>query len=607
MFDHGSPAHETGHLLYTRHHSSVCKKLKELDGGHFYKNYLLEVNFTDIAGSMVRFDSQGDGLGRYNIYNYQRSEANSSSFGYKVVGKWFDEELSLDTSALLWNERTRVPPASVCSYPCSVGEVKITQVGDVCCWICNPCKDQEYVVGQFTCKKCPDGWWPTGDKADCYELPEQYMQWDSVFAIVPMVIAIVGILLTTFVIRTFMVHMETPIVKASGRELSFILLAGILVSFLMTFALLAKPSLLVCSFQRFGVGFGFSIMYGALLTKTNRISRIFDSARRSARRPSFISPKSQVIICAIFVGIQVLTTIVWFILEPPGVRHWFPDLNRKSEVVLKCKVKDPNFLFSLIYNMLLITTCTVYAGMTRKIPENFNESKFIGFTMYTTCIIWLSFVPLFFTTGNSFQIQITTLCVSISLSAYVALFCLFSPKIYIILFHPDKNVRKLTMNSATYKKAPTSSSAFPTNTGSNHGPPDGLPEERAKLLEPALTRSASGSTGSGISQVKSGPVGGGPPLAPVGRKRGSLVKRASEGKTEVEIVQETTPGDLSSQCDNKAHDEPTAAPVGMDIIQPTCPATSGPLLSPLSASHTKSMPSPSAVINAMELETLATL
>lgn len=39
----------------------------------------------------------------------------------------------------------------------------------------------------------------------------------------------------------------------------------------------------------------------------------------------------------------------------------------------------------------------------------------------------------------------------------MALFCLFFPKVYIILFHPDKNVRKLTMNSATYKRHFTSS------------------------------------------------------------------------------------------------------------------------------------------------------
>ncbi len=45
------------------------------------------------------------------------------------------------------------------------------------------------------------------------------------------------------------------------------------------------------------------------------------------------------------------------------------------------------------------------------------------------------------------QIQMTTLCVTISLSAYVTLFCLYSPKLYIILVHPEKNVRRLTMNT----------------------------------------------------------------------------------------------------------------------------------------------------------------
>ena len=50
------------------------------------------------------------------------------------------------------------------------------------------------------------------------------------------------------------------------------------------------------------------------------------------------------------------------------------------------------------------------------------------------------------------QIQLTTLCITISLSAYVTLFCLYSPKLYIILLHPEKNVRKLTMNTA--KKPP---------------------------------------------------------------------------------------------------------------------------------------------------------
>jgi len=44
-------------------------------------------------------------------------------------------------------------------------------------------------------------------------------------------------------------------------------------------------------------------------------------------------------------------------------------------------MEDSSFLLSQVFNVLLIVICTVYAVKTRKIPENFNESKFIGFTM----------------------------------------------------------------------------------------------------------------------------------------------------------------------------------------------------------------------------------
>lgn len=46
-------------------------------------------------------------------------------------------------------------------------------------------------------------------------------------------------------------------------------------------------------------------MYASLLVKTNRISRIFNCARKSAKRPSFISPKSQMLITGVLVAIQV--------------------------------------------------------------------------------------------------------------------------------------------------------------------------------------------------------------------------------------------------------------------------------------------------------------
>lgn len=45
-------------------------------------------------------------------------------------------------------------------------------------------------------------------------------------------------------------HNETPIVRASGRELSYILLAGIFMCYGVTFALVLKPTNIVCAIQR---------------------------------------------------------------------------------------------------------------------------------------------------------------------------------------------------------------------------------------------------------------------------------------------------------------------------------------------------------------------
>ncbi|XP_051164141.1 metabotropic glutamate receptor [Leptopilina boulardi] len=429
----------------------LCNEMITYDRGQFYKKYLLNVSFIDDAGSEVKFDEHGDGLARYEILNFRKMNLSSNNgYHYKVVGKWVSlKSLDIRTDELIWARGAKDMPISACSLPCEPGMIK-KQQGDTCCWVCDQCEEYEYVFDEMTCKDCGPGRWPHSNKKGCYQLPIKHIRWTSAFAIVPAVISCLGIITTLAVAGLLFKHRDTPVVRASGRELTLILLAGVLVCYLNTFLLLATPTTATCILQRFGVGVSFSAVYGALLTKTNRIARIFDSATRSAVRLRYISPTSQVCIAAALIAFQVVLTLVWMIVEPPGTRYWYPD---RREVILKCNIQDMSFLFSQLYNATLILVSTIYAVKTRKIPENFNESKFIGFTMYTTCIIWLAFVPIYFGTGNAHETQITTLCVAISLSASVTLVCLYSPKVYIIIFQPDKNIRgKVTMGGSTFKK-----------------------------------------------------------------------------------------------------------------------------------------------------------
>lgn len=133
------------------------------------------------------------------------------------------------------------------------------------------------------------------------------MRWNSLFAFIPLAIAVIGITMTLIVIVLFARNHDTPLVRASGRELSYMLLFGILVCYCNTFALIAKPTIGSCVLQRFGIGVGFSIIYSALLTKTNRISRIFHSASKSAQRLKYISPQSQVVITTSLIGKYLIT------------------------------------------------------------------------------------------------------------------------------------------------------------------------------------------------------------------------------------------------------------------------------------------------------------
>lgn len=89
------------------------------------------------------------------------------------------------------------------------------------------------------------------------------------------------------------------------------------------------------------------------------------------------------------------------------------------------------------FDFFLILMCTLYAFKTRNVPENFNEAKFIGFTMYTTLVIWIAFVVIYLSSEH----RVTTLSLCISFSSLFALFLLFFPRCYIILFKPEKNNR----------------------------------------------------------------------------------------------------------------------------------------------------------------------
>lgn len=106
-------------------------------------------------------------------------------------------------------------------------------------------------------------------------------------------------------------------------------------------------------------------------------------------------------------------------------------IRTEKHVELTCAVSVEGFLTSLSYNVMLVIVCSYYAFKTRMLPDNFNESRYISFCVYTTLVIWLAFVPSYFTTSRPYY-QAIALSSALILNASVALLCLFAPKIYAV-------------------------------------------------------------------------------------------------------------------------------------------------------------------------------
>ncbi|XP_041461198.1 metabotropic glutamate receptor 1-like [Lytechinus variegatus] len=450
----------------------LCPDMQPIDGRELL-DALFNVSFVGMSGDHIKFDEDGDPPGKYDIYNFQRS-SDGRSYNYVTVGAWEDGILTLNDSIMMWNNGSDITTRSFCSQPCPPHHAKNIRDNVKCCWACVPCKDNEYMLDEYTCKSCDRGWWPNSQLNDCYEIEAEYMKWHEVQAIAAMCFSCVGILMTIFVTVTFIRHNDTALVKASSRENSYILLSGIYLCFLVTFPYIAKPSTVVCYFRRIGLGLSFCICYAGLVVRTNRMARILAGSKKKilTRKPRFLGSTAQVVMTFGVISFEIGIIVATLVLERPAAILDYPDLRR---VRLICNTTTFGFAAPLGYDALLISLCTLYAFKTRNLPENFNEAKYIAFTMYTTCIVWLAFIPLYF--GS--DLKEIVVCFAVSLSATVTLGCLFFPKTYIILLKPERNRRSsmTTSNLVRMHVGSFSELAPCRSNSSSNGTMDGCNEK----------------------------------------------------------------------------------------------------------------------------------
>ena len=129
---------------------------------------------------------------------------------------------------------------------------------------------------------------------------------------------------------------------------------------------------------------------------------------------------------------MVVTSAAW----PPEPTTKMP-IQLKPYVELFCTLPKESLLIHLSINLILVLLCTFFGFKTRKLPENFNESKCIFLCVCSTLFLFTAFLPTYFAAFYAYHKSVL-LSLCLVLNATVMLLCLFVPKIY-VLFYVDEN------------------------------------------------------------------------------------------------------------------------------------------------------------------------
>uniref|UniRef100_A0A8C5PDA7 G-protein coupled receptors family 3 profile domain-containing protein n=1 Tax=Leptobrachium leishanense TaxID=445787 RepID=A0A8C5PDA7_9ANUR len=416
--------------------------------------YIQNVRFKLNSGKEVYFDKNGDPPAVYDIVNRQLSLSGDmkmvkvGSYDTTAPGNIF----TMNTSSIHWNSGEAQVPISVCSQSCPPAFWKAARRGEpACCYDCTSCPHGEISnqTDSFTCIKCPWNMWPNPEKSSCLPKPIEYLSYEEPLGTTLTCTSTISSLVPVIILKLFMQFKATPIVKANNYSLSCLLLLSLSFCFLCSLMFIGSPEPENCLLRQVAFGMVFSLCVSCILAKTIMVVFAFMATKPGSNLKKWTSPWMSYMIISICLFLQFILCVTWLFRNPP-----FLEKNIEIQprlITLQCNEGSPTAFWCMLgYLGLLATISFVVAFLARRLPDSFNEAKYITFSMLAFLSVWVSYIPASLSSQGKYTVAMEVF--AILASSWAIVFCMFAPKCFIILFRPSMNSREYVMKKGQNMK-----------------------------------------------------------------------------------------------------------------------------------------------------------